>query len=206
MAIKLYSWPHSSGTRVAWALEELGVTYEYVQLDGSKQEHRAPGYLAINPHGKIPALVDGEVKLFESGGILIYLGEKYGVEKRLWPGGDGQARADALSWTVWAMVELGQNMLQYLYHGCQSPFSYKPGDQSKAAAEYSLSQFNRGLGALEEHLGGHDHLLGGFTLVDIAPVSWLAFGTSFGVSIDAYPRVAQWYKRCTSRPAMQRAR
>jgi len=55
MTIKLYSWPGSSGTRIAWALEELGVPYEYVELDAKKLEHRTPQYLAINPHGKVPS-------------------------------------------------------------------------------------------------------------------------------------------------------
>ena len=64
MAIRLYSWPHSSGTRVAWALEELGVPYEYIQLDSKKNEHRTPQYLAVNPHGKVPGLVDGEHDVF----------------------------------------------------------------------------------------------------------------------------------------------
>lgn len=79
MAIKFYSWPRSSGARVQWALEELGVGYEYVELDPKKQEHRTPQYLAINPHGKVPGLVDGDLTLFESGAILLYLGERYGV-------------------------------------------------------------------------------------------------------------------------------
>jgi glutaredoxin len=59
MTIKFYSWPHSSGTRVAWALEELGLAYEYIKLDAKKQDHRSPEYLALNPHGKVPVLVDG---------------------------------------------------------------------------------------------------------------------------------------------------
>ena len=59
MAIRLYSWPHSSGTRVSLALEELGVPYEYIQLDSKKNEHRTPQYLAVNPHGKVTGLVAG---------------------------------------------------------------------------------------------------------------------------------------------------
>jgi glutathione S-transferase len=206
MTIKLYAWPQSSGTRIAWALEELGTPYEYVQLDGSKQEHRTPSFLAINPHGKVPALVDGDVKLFESGAILIHLGEKYGVDKQLWPRGGGQPHADALCWTVWSMAELGQNMMQYAYHGLDSPFSYEAKDRSKAAADYSLSQFNRNLDALEARLAGTDYVLANFTLVDIAVSSWLMLGAYLGVKIDAYPRVTAWFGRCKSRPALSRAR
>jgi len=206
MAIKLYSWPRSSGTRVAWALEELGIPYEYVELDPKKNENRSPKYLAVNPHGKVPALVDGDQSFFESGAILLHLGNKYGVEKNLWPATGGQARADALSWTVWAMTELGPYMMQYLYHGLDTPFSYKPEDRSKASAEYNLSQLNRNLDALEARLEGRECLLGVFSLVDVAAAGWLVMGTMFGLKLDRHPRVAAWCKRCGERGAFKRAR
>src|SRR4030095_11805796 len=206
MAIKLYSWPRSSGTRIAWALEELGLSYEYVELDAKKREHQEANFLAINPYGKIPALVDDDKKLFESGAILLYLGDKYGAAKQLWPSIDDRERADALSWTVWSVVELGPHVLQYLYHGLDSPVSYQRAHGSKAAAEYSLSQLNRCLATIDARLANREHLLGNFSLVDIAASSWLMFGTTFGVKLDAHPRAAAWFKRCTSRPALKRAR
>ena len=206
MPIKLYSWPRSSGTRVSWALEELGVPYEYVALDAKQLEHRAPQYLAVNPHGKVPGMVDGELTLFESGAILLHLGEKYGVEKKLWPAGGGQDRADALCWTVWAVADLGSYMMQYAYHGLDSPVSYKPEDRSKACAEYNRSQFVRGLDALQARLQGREYLLGAFSLVDIPAASWLQLGVMFGIKIDAHPRVADWVKRCGERAAFRRAR
>ena len=206
MTIKLYSWPRSSGTRVAWALEELALPYEYVALDAKKQEQQAPEYLALNPHGKVPALTDGNQNFFESGAILLHLGTKYGVEKNLFPPGGGQPRADAISWTVWAMAELGPYMMQYLYHGLDTPVSYKKEDRSKAAGDYSLMQFNRQLDVLEARLGNQEYLLGSFTLVDIASASWLAMGAMFGLKLERYPRVAAWCGRCAERPAFKRAR
>ena len=205
MTIKLYSWPRSSGTRVAWALEELGLPYEYVTLDPKKQEHRSAEYLALNPHGKVPALVDGGQVFFESGAILLHLGTRYGVEKNLWPAGGGQLRADAVSWTVWAVAELGPYMMQYLYHGLDTPVSYKKEDRSKAAGDYSLMQFNRQLDVLEARLGSREYLLGAFSLVDVAAASWLALGTMLGLKLEGHPRVAGWCKRCAERPAMKRA-
>ena len=206
MAIKLYSWPSSSGTRIAWALEELGVPYEYVELDAKKLEHQAPQYLAINPHGKVPGLTDGELTFFESGAMLLYLGDKHGVAKQLWPAGAGQAHASAVCWTVWAMTELGNYMMQYLYHGLSTPFSYKPEDRSKACAEYNRSQFIRGLDALQTRLQRREYLLDAFSLVDIPAASWLLMGTKFGIQLDSHPRVADWLKRCGERPACRRAR
>jgi glutathione S-transferase len=206
MTIKLYSWPRSSGTRVSWALEELALPYEYVALDAKKQEHRAAEYLALNPHGKVPALRDGDQSFFESGAILLHLGTKYGVEKNLFPPGGGQARADAISWSVWASTELGPYMLQYLYHGPDTPISFKKEDRSNAAADYSLMQFNRQLDGLEARLGKQDYLLGSFTLVDIASASWLAMGTMFGLTFERHPRVVAWCGRCAERSAFKRAR
>ncbi len=206
MAIELYSWPMSSGTRVQWALEELGVPYRYVALDGKKGEHRAATYLAVNPHGKVPSLVDGGLRLFESAAILLYLGDKYGVEKKLWPAGAGQARADAVSWTIWAMTELGPYMMQYLYHGLDTPVSFQAADRSKAAADYSKSQFDRMLDTLEARLDGHDYLMGAFSLVDVAAASWIALAGALGMKIEGHPRVAAWCKRCTERAAFKKAR
>lgn len=204
--IRLYSWPHSSGTRVSWALEELGLPYEYVALDGRKGEHRSPEYLAVSPHGKVPALVDGELRFFESLAILLHLGTRYGVEKNLWPAGRTQARADAVCWTVWAVAELGAYMMQYLYHGLDTPVSYKPEDRSKAAAEYCLSQLNRMLDALEARLQGREYLLGNFSLADVAAVSLLDVGTRLGLGLERTPRVAAWCGRCRERAAFKRAR
>ncbi|MGE5826317.1 MAG: glutathione S-transferase family protein [Bacteroidota bacterium] len=206
MAIELYSWPRSSGTRVTWALEELGVPYKYVELDPKKQEHLAPKYLAINPHGKVPALVDDGQRFFESAAILLHLGEKYGVAKKLWPAAGGQAHADALCWTVWASCELLAYMMQYLYHGMDTPVSYRPQDRSKAAAEYCLSQLGRQLRALEAQLQERDYLFGGFSLADVAAGSVLAFGASLGLGLEQYPRAAAWCRRCAERPAFKRAR
>jgi glutathione S-transferase len=206
MTIKLYSWPMSSGTRIAWALEELALPYQYVTLDAEKQEHRSPEMLAVNPHGKVPALADGELKLFESGAILLYLGNRYGAAKGLWPEPKGQAHADAVCWTVWAMTEVGTYMMQYLYHGLDSPVSYQPEDRSEAAAAYNRAQLDRLLDTLETRLEGRDYLMGDFSLVDVAAASWLLLGTQLGLPLEGRPRVAAWCKRCAERPAFKRAR
>jgi glutathione S-transferase len=206
MALQLHSWPGSSGTRISWALEELNVPYEYVEVDLEKLEHRSPRYLAINPHGKVPALVDGEQKFFESTSILLHLGDSYGAAKRLWPAATDPTRAEALCWTVWGATELGNYMLQYVYHGLDSPISYKSEDRSKASAEYNHSQFVRCLSALEARLDGRQHVLDDFSLVDVAAASWLLFGTRLGVALDGYPRVAGWTDRCRERAAFKRAR
>ncbi|AMO23069.1 glutathione S-transferase family protein [Ramlibacter solisilvae] len=207
MAVELYSWPRSSGTRISWALEELGIPYRYVELDPKKQEHLAPAYLAIHPQGKVPALVDGEQKFFESVAILLHLGTKYGVDKGLWPPGGGPARADAVSWTVWSGAELGTHMLETMYHGMDTPVSFQAQDRSAAAAAYHRAQLARCVAALEARLADRDWLLGAeFSLADLAAGGTLAFGVMCGLPLDGSPRTAAWVARCSSRPARQRAR
>ena len=206
MSIELYSWPRSSGTRISWALEELGLPYKYVELDAKKKEQLAPKYLTINPHGKVPALVDGEQRFFESLAILIHLAHRYGIDRKLWPSAGGQDRADALCWTVWASTELGPYMMQYLYHGLDTAVSYKPEDRSKATAAYNKSQLDRILDALEKRLSDREYIVGAFTLADLAAASWLALGTKLGLAVERHPRTAAWCKRCTERPAFARAR
>ncbi len=206
MGLELHSWPRSSGTRIAWALEELDLPYQYVEVDQAKLEHRSPAYLALNPHGKVPALVDGEQTFFESAAILLHLGDQYGATKGLWPARSDPAHNEALCWTVWATTELGSYMMQYLYHGLDTAFSYKPEDRSKVCAGYNRSQFMRCLDALEARLAGRQFMLRDFSLVDVAAASWLALGTMCGVALDAHPRVAAWAQRCSERPACKRAR
>jgi len=206
MALELHSWPRSSGTRVSWALEELNVAYKYIEVDQKSLEHRSSKYLALNPHGKVPTLVDGEQVFFESAAILLHLGDKYGAGKGLWPAANDPAHCEALCWTVWSMTELGGYMMQYLYHGLDTPFSYKPEDRSKACAEYNHAQFLRCVNALESRLGDRQYLLRDFSLVDIAATSWLSLGAMCGLALAAQPRVVAWTQRCVERAACKRAR
>ena len=206
MSIRLYGWPHSTASRVHWALEELGVSYEYVELDQKKGENRAPAYLAISPGGKVPGLVDGGQAYFESVAIIIHLGETYGRERGLWPRTDaGAACADALCWTVWGTTELNTYMMQFLYHGADTPVSYKPADRSKATADYNHGQYQRLLDALEARLTGRDYMLGAsFSLADIPAASALLVGLDLGGGVEGRQNVAAWLERCRARPAFAR--
>lgn len=207
MAIQLYSFPRSSGTRITWALEELGVPYEYVELDGKSGQHLQPEYLRIHPNGKVPALVDGGQTFFEAVAILVHLAHKFAADKGLWPAAGTPERAAALSWTVWSGTELGAHMMPYIYHGLDSPFSYKPQDRSAAAAAYDKSQLDRSLSALEATLQKQDWLAGSsFTLADLAVASALGFGVMCGVSTSDFPKTSAWLKRCMDRPARAKAR
>jgi len=206
MSIRLFGWPHSTASRARWALEELGVSYEFVTLDRKAGENRTPGYLAINPTGKVPGLVDDGQAYFESLAIVLHLAETYGRDRGLWPAADAAAsRAEALCWTVWSTTELHIYMMQWLYHGLDTPVSYAPADRSKATADYNHSQHLRNLDALESRLAGRDYIMGAsFSLVDVLPASVLLSGLSLGGSVEGRKNVAAWLDRCKVRPAFAR--
>jgi glutathione S-transferase len=203
MPITLYTFPQSSGTLVHWALEELGVPYELRNV--TRDELREPAYLAVNPNGKVPALLDADETYFESLAILLHLAERYGVEKGLWPR-PSPARAQALSFAVWSQTELHRYMMEHVYHGLDSPVSYGPDQRSAAAAAYTRGQLERHLDLLEERLASRLHLVGeGFTLADLAVARVLAMGQGFGVSVGGREGLTAWLGRCLSRPALARA-
>jgi len=205
MGIRFYSWPRSSGTKVHWALEEVGQPYESVVLDRARGEHRAPAYLAVNPNGKVPALVDGDETFFESLAILLHLGQRYGVDRGLWPAGPRE-RAEALSWTVWGVPELQTSGMQFVYHGLDSPMSYAPDQRSRATAEYNGGQLQELLDVLERRLDGREHIMGAFSLVDVPAALSLLIMRKVGVQIEGRPRILSWLERCAARPAYARAR
>ena len=95
--LKLYGSTRSRASIVHWYLEELGVPYEFVKLDMQAGEHLQPEYLAINPIGKVPAIVDGDFQLWESGAILLYLADKYGKTSV-----SAEERAVFSQWDPWA--------------------------------------------------------------------------------------------------------
>jgi glutathione S-transferase len=203
MGIQLYGWPYSTASRARWALEELAVSYDYVELDQQKGDNRTPAYLAINPTGKVPGLVDDGQAYFESAAIILHLGETYGRERGLWPAA-GPARAEALCWTIWSTTELHAYMMQWLYHGADTPVSYKPADRSRATAEYNHGQFLRNLDALEARLAGRDYILGGaFSLADIPGAVSLLTGLSLGGKFEGRKNVTAWVERCRTRPAFR---
>jgi glutathione S-transferase len=204
MSIRLYSWPTSSASGSRWALEELGAPYEYVVLDGAKREHRTPEYLAINPNGKVPTLVDDGQPYFESLAILLHLAERHGQTRGLWPSG-GAASAEALCWTVWGTAELRPYTMQWVYHGLDTPVSYAPKDRSKATADYNHGEYQRLLDMLDARLAGRDYLLGDFSLVDVSPASVLLFATKLGATVEGRVNVEAWLARCKARPARERA-
>jgi glutathione S-transferase len=207
MAIHFYYAPMSSAMRCHWALEELGVPYEKHKMDLQAGEQKKAEYLAVNPNGKVPALVDGDAKIFESLAIFLWLGEKYGTEKGMWPKLGTKEHGEALSWLMWGTVEAAAAVFQHMTHGTEARFALPKEHQSAHVAKASKDRFEQLMKVLDDRLSGRDYILGSaFSLVDVANASMIGFATMMGgLSVADHKNVAAWVARCQQRPAMGRA-
>ena len=105
MALTFYYAPMSTATITAIVLEELGIPYKSVKLDIKAGDTKKPDFLKLNPNGKVPLVVHDDIPIFESAAITMYLGEQFGVEKKLYPA-PGPKRGEAMKWIVWSNVTL----------------------------------------------------------------------------------------------------
>jgi GST-like protein len=201
MSITFYYTPMSNATRVEWSLEELGVPHEKVKLDLRAGEQKKPEFLAINPNGKVPTLVIDGTPIFESVAIQIALGERYGVEKGLWPALGSPEHLQALTWLIWGQVSLGGALMRYM----QNTSDYIPAELHHAkTAEVALKETHDMLGILNARLSGREYLTGSqFTLADVDLASVLGWGLQVAkIDLAAYPNLAAWLGRSNSRPTM----
>ena len=196
---KLYGIPGSRALRSIWAIEEVGIDYELVPTN-FMGDSKKPEYLAINPNGRIPALVDGDVTLFESMAINLYLAKTYGGD--LYPSGPAD-EARAWQWSVWGLTEIEPHLMAILLNRMMLPEDQR--DPAKVdQAEESLK---RPLGVLEAHLADREHLLGGaFSIADLNVASVLAMSAMVGFDgISEHPKASAWLSAATGRPSFARA-
>jgi glutathione S-transferase len=200
--LKFYYSPMSSATRIHWALEELGVPYEKIRIDLAAGEQKKPEYLALNPNGKVPLLVAEGEPIFESLAILLYLGERFGVDKGLFPE-PGPARAVAFKWMAWGSVALTEGLFRYMRNTSER----FPADERNAkAAESAKKEVQASLTILDDALADKQYLLGNdFSLVDASIVSLVPFMARVGIDTSSYANINAWVGRCMPRPALARA-
>jgi glutathione S-transferase len=197
--ITLYGVPRSRTMRCLWMLEELGVPYENVPTHFATGDCKKPEYLKINPNGHIPALVDGDVTLFESLAINLYLARKYD-KSGLWPSSVGD-EGRAYQWSIWAMTEAEEPALTALLHTM-----FLPADQrDPKKAEDGAKRFQKPLGVLDGALAGREYLLGStFTVADLNVAAVVGWAPMAGIDLSVAPNAQAWLGRCTARPAMAR--
>lgn len=206
--LQLYSLPTPNGVKASIVLEETGLPYEVHRIDFGAEEQKTPEFLALNPNGKIPAILDPDgpggtpFALFESGAILVYVAEKTG---RLLPG-DAVGRYEALQWVMFQMGGVGPMFGQL---GFFHKFAGKDYEDKRPRDRY-VAESKRLLGVLETRLVGREWLLdAGYSVADIATFPWVRnlvgfYGAAELVGWDGFPNVRRVLDAFVARPAVQR--
>ncbi len=195
---RLYGTSKSRALRAVWGMEEVGIPFEHVPT-GYGADSKAPDYLAVNPNGRIPALIDGDMRLFESMAINLYLTKRYGGA--LYPA-TAQAEALAWQWSVWGISEIEPLQMQVVIQRLFTPAEKR----DAKVEERALRALRRPLAVLDAALADGDYLLGGqFSVADLNLAGVMQLMQTVGISVDEYSHVVRWRTACTARPALARA-
>ena len=195
--IDLYSAATPNGHKVSIALEELALPYELHTLDLHQGTQKEPWFLALNPNGRIPAIVDrseDNFAVFESGAILIYLAEKTG---QLMPA-SAKGRSQVLQWLMFQMGGIGPMMGQ-----ANVFYRYFP-EKIQPAIDRYQGESRRLFGVLDARLQQHEFLAGDYSIADIANWAWVRTHKWSGVSLDGLPSLQRWVDAIRARPAVQK--
>ena len=196
--IQLYGSTQNRAFRSYWMLEELGLEYEGILKDTQGGETRTPEFLAINPNGHVPTLVDGETVVWESMAINLYLAERYAGP--LAPSTNRQ-KAACLQWSFWVMTEIEGNLLTY---GMNTKF-LPEAEQNAAAANEAKEKLSGALGVLDAQLAKQPFLMGdSFGVADLNVASVLTWTELVALDIAAHEHVVRWLETCLSRPAARK--
>ena len=191
MTIQLYTWPTPNGRKVSIALEEMGLDYDVHPVNIGKDQQFEPDFLAISPNNKIPAIVDGERSMMESGAILLYLADKTGKLQ-------GTDRWTTLEWLMLQMGGVGP-MLGQANHFLH----FKAGTSDYAEQRYA-DEAARLYGVLDRRLASHDFLAGDYSIADVATWPWISRWPWHRIEWTNYPNLRRWFVAIAERDAVQR--
>lgn len=202
-SIILYASPMSSAIPVVQALAELEVPHEQVTLDLAAGDQRRPDFLALNPNGKVPTLVVDGTPMFEALAIMQWLGDRFGVERGLWPAADSALRLEALSWSTWTYVTFSATFQRFQH----SSSDHVPAERhNRAQAEHAAAELQTLLGLLDARLASHPYVLGAtFSLTDLIVGNGINYGNFCGMPVDDHPHVQSWLTRFRARESYGKA-
>jgi len=198
--IDLYTWSTPNGRKVSIMLEEIGLPYSVFPIDISKGDQFASDFVRINPNSKIPAIVDREgpggkpFAVFESGAILIYLGDKTG---KFLPK-DPAVYYETLQWLMFQMGGVGP-MFGQAHH-----FRRFAPEKLPYAIERYTKEARRLYGVMDARLKDREYLAGPYTIADMATFPWAARHEWQGVDLADFPGVKRWYDAIAARPAVRK--
>jgi len=202
--MKLYGFPASPNTRKVLATAAaLGLRLDFVVVNLPAGDQRNPEYLALNPCGRTPTLVDGDFVLWESNAIMQYLASTR--PGPLWPD-DARARADITRWQCWQLAHWDEGTLKLIFEHVLKKF-LGLGEPDPAELERGAKAFHRDAGVLEGTLTKRRFLAGDApTLADFAVAAPMEYAVPAGFPLDDYPNINAWYARIDALPAWQESR
>lgn len=195
--IDLYTAATPNGYKASIALEELGLAYDLHVLDLGAGRQKEPWFLAINPNGRIPAIVDrdnDDFAVFESGAILLYLAEREG---KLIPA-DANGRSQVIQWLMFQIGGIGPML------GQANVFTRYFPEQIPSVIDRYRRESRRLFEVLDTRLADREWLAGDYSIADIANFCWVCTHDWPGVSIDGLPHLQRWLEAIEARPAVQR--
>lgn len=195
--IDLYTSPTPNGWKASVALEEIGLDYKVIPIDLGQQDQKKPEYLAINPNGRIPTIVDrdnDDFAVFESGAIMIYLGEKTG---QFLPS-DVKGHSEVIQWLMFQMGGVGPMM------GQANVFFRYFDEKIQPAIDRYQHEVKRLFTVLNKRLSDNEYLAGDYSIADMANWCWAKTYEWSGVEIDDLPHLQRWIDAIAARPAVQR--
>ncbi len=192
--MKLYEFAPTRSIRVRWMLQELGVDFESITVNGAAGEHRRPEFLKINPAGKLPVLVDDDLILTESVAIVLYLAEKY-PRKGFLPI-DIKQRSQVYRWLLFVTTELEQSLWRISRHTALYP------EHLRLPAEVSLARqdFTDMVTVMEEHMQGSQFIVGNTVTVADFVCSYTLDWANEVRLLDGCPQLLQYMERMYARP------
>jgi glutathione S-transferase len=202
--MKLYGFPPSPNTwKVRAVAAHLGIPLEFEFVDLTKGASHAPQYLALNPTGRTPTLVDGDLKLWESTAIMQYIAAQ--TPNSLWPN-DARVRADIMRWQSWDLVHWGKDACQPLIVQRLVKKLLNLGPPDEAVVAQGLECFNKEAKVLDAHLARQPYLAGkDVTLADFAVAAPLFHAKAADLPLAPYARVQDWFARVSALPCWQQS-
>lgn len=192
--IELYTWRTPNGYKPLIFAEEAGIEYKIKSVNIGNKEQFAPAFLDISPNNKIPAMVDGELSLFESGAILLYLSQKFG---QYMPEETTQYFS-VMQWLMWQIGGLGPMM------GQAGHFKNAAPQDNFYAKERYYQETHRLLGVLEKQLAQSEYISGTYSIADMAIYPWIkaAAGNYLDIDLTGFPNTSRWVGNISARPAV----
>ncbi len=197
--MKVYFAPNSRAVRTVWLLEEIGLPYELERFTLGQKEMRGPEYARINPNGRVPTLVDGDITITESTAIAQYLAAKY--SPGLAPGPDDPNFATYLQWLHYAEGMIMPPVNNYVVETILLP----PERRNEAMAKRALKLLNKVLAAAETHMEGRDFIAGEFNVADTVTGHAVIISRRLGADFSVLPNLAAYADRLETRPAFKAA-